>query len=67
MPLHFPCINKGMGGIPSPFDCYLMLRSLKTLPLRMHQHFTNALKIAHFLETHPCALSVRHPGIDELK
>ncbi|ODN02256.1 Cystathionine gamma-lyase [Orchesella cincta] len=52
-----------MGGIPSPFDCYLMLRSLKTLPMRMHKHFTNALKIAHFLETHPCVQSARHPGL----
>lgn len=51
-----------MGGIPSPFDCYLMIRSLKTLPMRMHKHFTNAMKIAHFLENHPCARSVRHPG-----
>lgn len=51
-----------MGAIASPFDCYLMLRSLKTLPLRMQKHFTNAMKIAHFLETHPCVQSVRHPG-----
>ena len=48
--------------MPSPFDCYLVLRSAKTLQLRMDQHMKNGLAVARFLESHPAVDSVLHPG-----
>lgn len=48
--------------IPSPFDCYLVERSLKTLKLRMKEHMENGLKVAKFLESHPLIEEVLHPG-----
>lgn len=51
------------GIIPSPFDCYMVLRSLKTLSLRMEKHSDNALNIARFLEKHPRVSGVLHPGL----
>ena len=50
------------GGVPSPFDCYLVNRGLKTLALRMKQHQINGLAVAKFLETHPMVEKVIHPG-----
>lgn len=46
-----------------PFDCYLINRGLKTLPLRMKQHFENGLAVAKFLEAHPRVLKVSHPWL----
>ena len=43
-------IQNSVGAVPSPFDCYLVLRSTKTLALRMEQHNANAVKIANILE-----------------
>ena len=43
-------IQMSVGGVPSPFDCWLTQRSLKTLPVRMERHNSNALKIANALE-----------------
>lgn len=57
-PLH---IN--MGGVPSPFDCWLVMRGLKTLPLRMKQHCSNALHVAEFLATQPGVTHVYYPGL----
>ncbi|XP_076753791.1 cystathionine gamma-lyase [Xylocopa sonorina] len=54
-------LQKAMGIVPSPFDCYLVNRSLKTLELRMQQHMKNGLAVAKFLESHPCVLKVFHP------
>ncbi|CAG0900294.1 unnamed protein product, partial [Darwinula stevensoni] len=54
----------GAGGIPSPFDCYLTLRGIQTLPLRMKKHMENGLMVARFLEKHPCVERVIHPGLD---
>lgn len=51
------------GAIPSAFECYLVNRSLKTLPLRMEQHSKNATAIAIFLETHPNVIKVKYPGL----
>jgi len=51
------------GGVPSPFDCYMALRGLKTLPLRMDCCMSNAQKIAEFLEAHPLIESVSFPGL----
>jgi cystathionine gamma-lyase len=44
-----------------------MIRSLKTLPIRMKQHFKNGMKIARFLEAHPCVLRAIHPGNNNLQ
>lgn len=51
------------GIIPSPFDCYMVYRSLKTLAIRMERHSENALIIARYLETHPRVSKVLHPGL----
>lgn len=52
------------GGVPSPMDCYLLQRGIKTLPLRMKQHERNAYTIAKFLLTHPAVEQVFFPGFD---
>lgn len=51
------------GIVPSPFDCYMVFRSMKTLSLRMERHSENALAIARFLEQHPRVCKVLHPGL----
>ena len=53
--------HKALGLQPAPFDAWLTLRGLKTLPLRMAQHEHNALAVAQFLESHPAIAWVRHP------
>uniref|UniRef100_A0A6I8QI04 Cystathionine gamma-lyase n=1 Tax=Xenopus tropicalis TaxID=8364 RepID=A0A6I8QI04_XENTR len=52
-----------IGAVPSPFDCYLCNRGLKTLHLRMQQHFQNALAVAKFLEADPRVDKVLYPGL----
>ncbi|RXG67222.1 hypothetical protein Avbf_13790 [Armadillidium vulgare] len=52
------------GPVPSSFDCYLVLRSLKTLEIRMQRHMSNALKVARFLEQHSMIEKVFHPGLE---
>jgi cystathionine gamma-lyase len=49
--------------VASPFDCALVIRSLKTLALRMERHSLNALLIARYLEQHSRVSSVLHPGL----
>ncbi|MBS0286124.1 MAG: cystathionine gamma-synthase [Proteobacteria bacterium] len=51
------------GAIPSPMDCFLLIRSLKTLPVRMKAHCENALQIAEFLQNHPKVSKVIYPGL----
>lgn len=51
-----------MGVVPSPFDCYQVNRSLKTLAVRMEQHMKSALILAKWLETHKMVEKVIHPG-----
>lgn len=51
------------GIVPSPFDCYLVNRSLKTLALRMERHKSNSLAVAKFLEAHSKVERVLHPGL----
>ena len=51
-----------LGTTTSPFDCWLMLRGLKTLPLRMERHTENAKKITEFLKNHPQIDYVKYPG-----
>ena len=57
-------LQNAVGAVPSPFDCYLLTRSIKTLSVRMKQHNENALKIANYLNTNPKILKIHYPGID---
>merc|ERR1719410_2179765 len=56
-------LQNAIGAVPSPFDCYLVNRSLKTLRIRMEEHQRNSLAVGRWLEQHPCVISVRHPGL----
>jgi len=53
------------GGIPSPFDCWLLLRSLASLPQRMAAHCANAAHLAQFLHEHPKVSAVHYPGLPD--
>jgi cystathionine beta-lyase/cystathionine gamma-synthase len=55
---------KSAGNGPSPFDCWLTLRGVKTLALRMEKHCENAMKVAEFLEAHPKVSKVHYPGLE---
>src|SRR6478736_4143415 len=54
---------RDLGAAMSPFNAFLFLQGLETLSLRMDRHVENALKVAHFLETHELAANVTHPGL----
>lgn len=56
-------LQNAAGGVPSPFDCWLILRSLKTLALRMRQHESNAAAVADYLQDHPKVEKVYYPGL----
>jgi cystathionine gamma-lyase len=56
-------LQNSIGGVPSPFDCFMANRGLKTLHLRMQRHGENALKVAQFLEASPLVESVIYPGL----
>jgi len=56
-------LQNSLGTVPSPFDCYLVNRGLKTLPVRMKEHMKNGLLIAKHLEKHPAVEKVIHPGL----
>lgn len=56
-------LQNSCGGIASPFDSFLVLRSLKTLPLRMQRHCENAGNLAHWLEKNPKVSKVIYPGL----
>ncbi|XP_023213857.1 cystathionine gamma-lyase-like [Centruroides sculpturatus] len=56
-------LQNALGAVPSPFDCYLVNRGLKTLPVRMERHMENGLAVGRFLEKHPMVEKVLHPGI----
>jgi len=56
-------IQNNLGGVPGPFDCYLALRGMKTLHLRMKRHGENAMKVAQMLESHPFVDRVAYPGL----
>ncbi len=57
-------LQNAMGSCQAPFDCFLVLRGIKTLPLRMEAHNRNALAVARWLEAHPGVLRVLHPGLE---
>jgi len=56
-------IQKTVGAVPSPFDCWLTLMGIKTLSLRVDRHCDNAQNIAEFLESHPKVERVTYPGL----
>ena len=58
--LHF--IQKSVGAVPGPLDCFLVMRGTKTLGIRMREHATNAMKIAQMLAAHPKVDRVYYPG-----
>ena len=52
------------GAVPSPFDCWLVLRGIRTLPYRMRGHCANAAALAAFLARHPRVERVHYPGLE---
>lgn len=56
-------IQNAVGGVPAPFDCFLALRGLKTLAVRMQRHQENAFDVANFLTAHPKVNRVSYPGL----
>jgi cystathionine beta-lyase/cystathionine gamma-synthase len=56
-----------MGTCAAPFDCWLVLRGIETLPVRMKQHEENALAVANYLRGHPRVRTVLYPGLESHK
>jgi len=56
-------LQNAAGGVPGPFDSWLVLRGLKTLAVRMRAHEANALQVAAFLSEHPAVEWLRYPGL----
>lgn len=56
-------LQNAVGGVPGPFDAWLVLRGIKTLALRMRAHEANALAVANFLVEHPAVEQVYYPGL----
>ena len=56
-------VQKTIGAVPGPFDCWLTLLGIKTLDLRMKKHDANAQIVAEYLEAHPKVSSVTYPGL----
>jgi cystathionine beta-lyase/cystathionine gamma-synthase len=56
-------LQKSLGAVPGPFDCWLVLRGIKTLALRMRRHCENAHAVAEFLDSHPAVEQVLYPGL----
>ena len=61
--LHF--IQKSCGAVPGPMDCFLVLRGIKTLHVRMQRHCENGAVIAHYLRSHPKVQKVYWPGFED--
>jgi len=58
-------LQNAVGAIPAPFDCYMLLRGVKTLGVRMDRHFENATAIVEMLSNHPNVERVLYPGLAE--
>ena len=58
-------VQNAVGAVPSPFDCYLVLRGVKTLAVRLDRHCANALTVADMLQHHPRVRDVHYPGLPE--
>ncbi|MGH9598682.1 MAG: trans-sulfuration enzyme family protein [Terracidiphilus sp.] len=59
----FLLVQKAAGGIMSPFECFLVLRGIKTMPLRIRQHEENGRAVAEFLSTHAKVSRLAYPGL----
>jgi cystathionine beta-lyase/cystathionine gamma-synthase len=59
----FLLIQKAAGAVMSPFECFLVLRGIKTLPLRVRQHEENGRAVAEYLSTHPRVQKLAYPGL----
>lgn len=59
----FLLVQKAAGGILSPFECFLVLRGIKTMPLRIKQHEENGRAVAEFLSTHAKVSRLAYPGL----
>ena len=59
----FLLIQKAAGGVMSPFECFLVLRGIKTLPLRIQQHEENGRAVAEYLSTHKKVSKLAYPGL----
>ena len=57
-------IQNACGAVPGPQDCFLVLRGIKTLHIRMQRHCENALKVAQYLQQHPKVGQVYYPGLE---
>jgi cystathionine gamma-lyase len=57
-------LQNAAGAVPGPMDCFLVLRGVKTLAVRMERHSENALAVAQFLSDHPRVAEVIYPGLD---
>ena len=58
-------IQKDLGAVPAPFDCWLIMRGIRTLPYRMRGHCENAMAVANFLSQHPTVSAVHYPGLED--
>ena len=58
-------VQNAAGAVPSPFDCYLLLRGIKTLGVRMDRHCDNAAHVAGYLDDHPAVVQVLYPGLPD--
>jgi cystathionine gamma-synthase len=58
-------LQNAVGAVPSPFDCFLVLRGIKTLGVRMDRHCTNARAVAELLAEHPAVARVLWPGLPD--
>jgi len=56
-------LQNAIGAVPSPFDCFLVLRGVKTLPVRMERHVRSAQRLAEWLAVHPNVEHVYYPGL----
>lgn len=56
-------VQNAAGAVPGPFDCWLVLRGIKTLGVRMERHCLNAARVAEFLQAHPAVEAVYYPGL----
>ncbi|MEC8999536.1 MAG: cystathionine gamma-synthase [Actinomycetota bacterium] len=61
---HLQFVQNAVGAVPSPFDCYLLLRGLKTLAVRMDRHCSNAEAVVAQLLDHPRVSTVLYPGLE---
>ena len=61
----FAFAQKSTGGVPSPFECFLVLRGIKTLAVRMERHEANARRVAAYLVAHPKVPRILYPGLPD--